>query len=166
MPRGLTVHPNPAAVGEDWPVYSGRMRRDGWALVNKGKSRSTGNKIIAIEPETWERRHPGGKLTLRSAEIAIRFTNPGGYNVMQFTVSRNTGKEILTIDGARWADWDHRGRLVVAQGGQLLACEPHGEKLTKPRVLADFTANTPGPVPPAGWATTWPWGEHRRNRRR
>jgi hypothetical protein len=45
----------------------------------------------------------------------------------------------IPLPGATWADWDQRGRLIVARAGQLVHwAGPDSQKL-----IADFNPQTP-----------------------
>ena len=67
-------------------------------------------------------------------------------------VFAGAGDALLPLADATWADWDRRGRLVVARQGRLLAGPPGGAL----REIADFTAQAPEPAPAPAWARTWP----------
>ncbi|HKG24667.1 MAG TPA: hypothetical protein VKB09_03415, partial [Thermomicrobiales bacterium] len=56
------------------------------------------------------------------------------------------------IGRATWADWDWRGRLVVAQDGRLF----HWERPGTMRQIADFNPQQPEPEPAPDWAREWP----------
>jgi hypothetical protein len=152
-PRGLTVVPNPGARGEDYPVWSRRMARDGWVLRQAGDFRSAGYGWRTEQPEVWER--DAGGVVLRRQTDAISFTTPGGPYVESFRLLLPSGAEV-PIPGAAWADWDHAGRLVFARGGKLYVASPEGTDLVE-RELIDLNGNRPARVPPPAGATHWDW---------
>jgi hypothetical protein len=63
--------------------------------------------------------------------------------------------QAVPLDGAEWADWDHRSRLVLVGRGQVSVAEPDGAGAWACRRLADFTAHTPQPVESPAWAREW-----------
>ncbi len=58
------------------------------------------------------------------------------------------------LDNVSWADWDQRGRLVFAKGGQLFTSDSVEYPL-EVKMIADFYTNTPTRVEPPRWATHW-----------
>lgn len=56
--------------------------------------------------------------------------------------------------GWTWVDVDHRGRVLLADGGRLFVWEdfPAGE----PRLIIDLNDNTFSECPPPDWALHWP----------
>lgn len=153
QPRGLTVEPNPLARGEDYPVWSKRMARDGWHRVQKGSyPHSPGWGWTTQRPEVWTRANRSGTTSLYQRLDAIKFTRPGGYHE-SFWLRRETGEEVPIAD-AEWADWDQRGRLVFARGGKLYAGALKEGRLVE-RELVDLNPNTPVEVAPPAWAKRW-----------
>lgn len=127
----------------DWPdrtVWNNRLLRDGW------------RHRPDAEPETWERAHPQAPLTLR---MILRSTMAldayGGRFQLEFEVIDEAGV-IRPIGRAAWADWDHRGRLVVARDGRLLDWSLDAG----PRVIADLNPGAPDPLPAPPEARLWP----------
>ena len=57
------------------------------------------------------------------------------------------------LSTATWADFDYRGRLVLAHAGQILAAEPGDRKF---RVLTDLRGNEPEEMVAPDWARQWP----------
>jgi hypothetical protein len=125
----------------DRTVWMNRLLRDGWERVPEER------------PETWRRLDPSGRSWL---EMTIRseadFAAYGGPFVVEYALVPVSGDEILPLGLATWADWDQRGRLVVAREGCLWAVRAPGETVP----IADFNAQTPDPVPSPDWAKTWP----------
>lgn len=64
-PKGLRVVPNSDAHGEDDPLYSQRLERDGWHLTQEWKIELLrGNGFRTHEPEVRQREHPRRRLTI------------------------------------------------------------------------------------------------------
>jgi len=128
----------------EWPdrmVFVNRLLRDGWTPSGpRGK-------------ETWERRNPHGGGTLLMAERPDADVRTfGGRHVLEYAVTHGARGDVTALGPASWADWDRRGRLVIARGGRLLHRQPDGAL----RELADFNDQTPEPAPSPAWARRWP----------
>jgi hypothetical protein len=151
-PKGIKVEPNPQACGEDWPVWSRRMERDGWVLVQEGAFTSSGRGWQTERPEVWERENPVTSAVLRRSTDAISFRHPGGPYLESFRLMLDAGG--IALPDASWADWDQAGRLVFASAGRLFAGAVEGG-LFVVRELVDLNPNTPSPVEAPESATRW-----------
>jgi hypothetical protein len=151
-PKGLRVEPNPEACGEDWPVWSRRMRRDGWVLVQQGSFASTRRGWSTERAEVWERTSPTSSVRLRRRTDAISFTHPGGPYLESFRLV--AGADELPLRDANWADWDQAGRLVFARGGRLLTGVVENGQVVE-RELIDLNANTPSEIEAPEFAKRW-----------
>jgi hypothetical protein len=121
-------------------VFHNRLLRDGWA------------RIAGHRAATWERPQPNGEWTLVLVETGWDAQAYGGPYVVEYAVYSTRAGVFLPLADVTWADWDHRGRLVVAQRGRLLAGQPG----TTLREIADFNAQVPEPAPAPPWAHEWP----------
>ena len=64
----------------------------------------------------------------------------------------NAGGSARPLDDAQWADWDGRGRLLVAtRRGALQVRDPDGTVLQ----THDLAEAAPAPRPPPEWAGAW-----------
>ncbi|HKG91215.1 MAG TPA: hypothetical protein VKA84_04965 [Gemmatimonadaceae bacterium] len=118
--KGLRVTANPRAHGEDDPIYSARLTRDGWAVARALEMEFGGYDVgyVTRVPELRVRAHPGG-LPLRVAmERSLQ-----KYRYREaFRVEGADGGEAAPLPlGAEWADWDRGGRLVALAGGRVQA---------------------------------------------
>ena len=151
-PAGLTVVPNPAAHGEDGPVLDRRRERDGWVRTRQGRYPFAGRGWRTERTEVWEKTNRAAGATLVAELAEIDFSRAGGPYVETFSLARHGGT--TDIGEADWADWDHRGRLVVSRAGKLLEVDPRGDE-PRARELADFNASRPRHVKAPAWARTW-----------
>jgi hypothetical protein len=145
LPAWLTVtkdlpYVDPTHQTGDRLILHNRLLRDGW-----GREPGTGRAL-------WERRRPGGGWTLAMEELGWDARAYGGPYRVAYAVYAPGGGELLPLEGATWADWDRRGRLVVARHGRLLAGPPGGPL----REIADFNGQQPEPAPAPAWARSWP----------
>ncbi len=153
LPRGLRVTANTDARGEDWPVWSERMKRGGWDLIQEGRFRSTMKGWATEQPEIWEQKHRSKSWTLRRSTDAIAFDNYGGPYLESFRLMSPAG-EVVDVPGATWADWDRTGRLVFARAGKIFAGSfPSGRLVEKE--LLDLNANVPARVISPAVARKW-----------
>jgi hypothetical protein len=153
LPQWLTVakdlpYVDPTHRASDRLIFHNRLLRDGWV---RGEAPEQGRRP-GLRPPLWERRQPGGVWTLLLDERGWDSRAYGGPYLAGYAVLAGAGDELLPLEDATWADWDRRGRLVVARGGKLLAGPPGGPL----RELADCNAQSPEPAPAPGWARTWP----------
>jgi len=77
----------------------------------------------------------------------------GGRYAVEYTVWDDTQQREHTIGAATWADWDQRGRLLLAREGKLMTWSPD---LEAPRTIADLNGHRPDPQPAPEGATAWP----------
>lgn len=122
-------------------VWLNRLLRDGWQCV------------ADASPETWEHDNPAAGLSL---EMVLRsdadFTAHDGPHVVDYAVRHGASERVVPIGRATWADWDRRGRLIVARDGRLW----HWQRTEALQEIANFNGQTPAPAPAPGWARTWP----------
>jgi hypothetical protein len=148
-PRGLRVISNPLATGEDYPVWSRRIERDGWLRVQSGSYLPKARGWKVVQKEIWQRKQPAGHAVLQSTLETIDFRRPGGY-AESFAV--NTGGRRIEIPEIDWADWDQTGRLVFARAGKIFAGRINGPEV-EAKLLADMNSSRPSPVAAPEWAT-------------
>lgn len=129
----------------EWPdrtVHFNRLLRGGWTLEER-----------AQHDALWKRPHPqaGAVLQmLQSYEGPRKFGGP--YSVDYSLWDETAGRE-RRIGEAAWADFDHRGRLIVARDGRLLDWPLDGDPA---RPIADFNDQAPDPQPPPADMLAWP----------
>lgn len=185
QPRGLEIAYNPGQQGEDHTVLDRRLTRDGWRLVQAWQGRflesayaqayrammergltsdemlaeslrsklyelDTDSRYVTDAPEIREKPDGAGRLTLvMTREIQ------GFRMIFRFGVRDREGAPVVPLDGAEWAEWDQRGRLVLAGRGQVSVAEPAGAGAWAYRPLADVNAHTPQRVESPAWARDW-----------
>lgn len=129
----------------DWPdrlVQVNRLLRDGWTATPSPD-----------DPDAiWERREPGGDRRLMMMPVHdATFESYGGRDINEYAVDSGDG-ELCAFGRATWADWDQRGRLIVAQNGRLLHWRGPGDVA----MIQDFNPQAPDPQAPPAWAREWP----------
>jgi hypothetical protein len=151
LPRFVKVEPFGARPGwgEDSPILDARLTRDGWRLVQDGKT--TRHKMTApvwIEvdpPQIWSRMNPNQKTSdyeLRALTRGIYERN-GAWYVMEHVVQRKKPTQRISLGKTDWADWCHSGDLLFSREGKIfrLGFDQSGEllPLAEARMVIDLT---------------------------
>jgi hypothetical protein len=122
-------------------VHYNRLLRDGW------------ERVEGATAATWQHRNPDGTLTLVMTERSDRdFAAFGGPHVVEYEVRAEPDGSTIPLGRATWADWDHRGRLIVAKDGRL----SHWQLPGTLHEIADFNDQRPQPDQSPVEAQTWP----------
>jgi hypothetical protein len=152
LPRGIRVTLKKEVCGEDDPLFSERLERDGWKLKQKWEVGYRGNTKLyrTIRPEIRHKMSPNRALVLR----LTRSIETLDYSE-EFSVALAGRLAFTHIDGASWADWDQQGRLVFAKDGKILTGRKYDNGHWVERELTDLNSSRPKSVPPPAWATKW-----------
>lgn len=151
-PRGLTVEPDPEARGENDPVYSARLTRDGWDVLQKWQLEWCGppSYYKTHAPEIRARQHPARNFRVemhrRIDELRYRES---------FSVVGPGGEAPLPTGRIDWVDWDSTGRLVVLVDGRVDVAKVGGREVGAWRNLVDFALDQPESREPPHRATVW-----------
>jgi hypothetical protein len=116
--------PPHAGRGEDEPIFSRRMERDGWTLVQRPRAfRRDDRTRIAYrfdQPEIWEKPSPD---TRRRRRLRL-FTDgvnerDGSWYVRRAELA--AGRDLPGADLGRidWVDWSAAGDLLLARAGKI-----------------------------------------------
>jgi hypothetical protein len=135
LPRRLAVqqfgdHPG---WGEDDPIWSERLRRDGWILIDEGKlaKREWKAKVwIEFNPaRRFRKPHPAlpHRYALEMAILGLKEKDGPWYLTEHFIVRYKDATE--SIGRSDWADWSHSGDLLFAQDGCLFRVRRRGDVL-------------------------------------
>ena len=123
IPKWLRVEPfgQHPGWGEDDPIWSARLQRDGWILVSSPTAtKNDFGKKVLWEPSpaiTWRKQNPKWpkKHALDMSIVGIGEKN-GPWYMTEHCVVRN-GKDLDRLGRSDWADWDHSGDLLFAMDG-------------------------------------------------
>ncbi len=137
--------------------YQQRLQRGGWEVVERGVSPRAWQSV-ADPPSTWRRYNPQHTLAVEMAYPGHDPRLPGGFGgfAVRFAVRSQADDAQMPLDGATWADWDQRGRLVLAKEGCLFEWRQVGPSEGVLRILADFNTLQPEPLPAPAWARSRP----------
>ena len=151
LPTALRVENNPGACGEDNPIYSMRLERDGWKKVQDWNYEwaGIGHGFKTHQPELRVKasRDDAGLNLLMTRSISV-FKYREAFSVLK-------GKEPVEIRGAEWADWDMGGRLVFARSGRLYTAKLNGLPDLQETELVDLNGLKPEPIASPEWARHW-----------
>jgi hypothetical protein len=159
VPRTIAVNPlgDHAGRGEDDPIWSIRLERDGWQLKRRGKYRQNKGKprlwIEYVEKEL--RAKTLGAWTLEMLFAGIKETD-GPWYVMEYRVVDRHGNVVLDVGRADWADWSRDGDLLFAKDGCLFRAQMNNNRgPARPEKLIDLSGLKFSAVEPKPEATRW-----------
>lgn len=159
VPPGIRVVPIGRWMGrgEDDPIRSVRMKRDGWTLVDEGKCTEhrfgERYRYEYTQPERWHKRH--GDLTLERRLMGIG-EQDGPWLAREHDVRDAAGEILLELGPSDWADWSRSGELLFARDGRVWRSAPAGGKrMNEPEELLDLRAMRFEQVPPPREALDW-----------
>ena len=165
VPRWMKIQPfgDRPGWGEDDPVWSARLERDGWNLVSyPADTRHDFRAKVAWEfspPIAWDKPNPvyPKHCSLQMALTGIK-ERDGPWYLTDHTLIRENGRQDR-LGRTDWADWSHSGDLLFAMDGCLfrLACNNgHLDDLELARKIADLTQLKFEPVKAPETASLWP----------
>jgi hypothetical protein len=148
LPRRMIVEPfgNRPGWGEDDPIWSKRLKRDGWTLVSYPTStKDDRRKKVWIEftpPIKWRKPNPirPKQYSLEMSILGLK-ERDGPWYLTEHSVIRNKG-DVDKIGRTDWADWSPSGDLLFAMDGCLYRMPCKGGILTHLEdavKVADFT---------------------------
>ena len=152
LPSGLDVRLREHVCGEDDPIFSERLERDGWSLKQKWEVdyRGYGINYVTLQPEVREKRCPTSPHSLKLTRSISGFD----YSEQFAVRNEHDSAEWREIERASWADWDAHGRLVFARDGKLYAGKLTSSDLESQELL-DLNPHTPSSVRAPEWAAYW-----------
>lgn len=107
--------------------------------------------IPAFIRTVHEKSNVGGKYTLVLASTYEHYAP----NTQTFAWRNNHRKTTIPLEGATWADWDKRGRLLYAQQGKLFVVDTGYAHEIRAQELAEFNALRPRRTKSPDWARAW-----------
>jgi hypothetical protein len=165
VPRSLKVRPfgERPGWGEDDPVWSERLHRDGWKLISvpTGTKDDYGAKVWLefSPPIVWRKSNPvcPKRYSLDMSIIGIK-EDGGPWYLTEHTVTRENG-EVDKLGRTDWADWSHTGDLLFAMDGCLYRVKCRKKVLARLEdaiKIADFTKLEFEAIKAPDTASRWP----------
>ncbi len=159
VPKGFRVSPlgERPGWGEDDPIHSLRLMRDGWRIVSDGETsgyRRKGPFLWTYEtPAVMDKALGAAKARLRVSLHGIGARRGAWYNQTAQVVG--VADEVLADLGPiDWADIDPNGDILLARDGCLYRLP--WPRATEPVLVADLGGMTFEPCAAPGFAAGWP----------
>lgn len=152
-PRGIVVRPDPDARGENDPLYSARLDRDGWGVRQEWRLdfRGFAEGFVTHAPEIRRKDHPARPFALELERRIDRVTYRES-----FRVGGPESDAALPPGRVDWADWDSTGRIVALVDGTLQVARVGGRAIGPWTTLADFGPDRPEARVAPDDARVWP----------
>lgn len=152
VPQNLTVRPNQQARGEDEPIFSEHLTRDGWEVQQEWVIERAEPPIYfrTTQPDVRVKRNPSKNYVLSMTRRLDRFK----YNET-FEARSLDGRSLMDTNKVSWLNWDQGGRLVFFKQGKLSLAEEVSELSFQEKELADFNPQKPESIRPPEWAAHW-----------
>lgn len=151
VPNRLRVMPNPDACGEDDPLYSERLTRDGWFVRQEWRWERIGLEGFRTDvPELRVRTHANKRLAI----ILERRLDGLRYREF-FRMEGPSGRAEFDLTGVEWVDWDQTGRLIFLREAKVFASRVQGSEIGLPTELIDLATDRPTQRETPTWAEVW-----------
>jgi hypothetical protein len=112
------------------------LRQDGW--------------VSRFDPPyIWQKTNDRYKIVMKRLGYRLDRGMIDEYNVID-----NRNDQQITLRGIGWADFDQRGRLILATEGKIFSAVVQDGELSLTE-LADFNAHKPESVETPDWAKKW-----------
>lgn len=159
LPQGVYTYNSAGDVSEE-VLLNRRLERDGWKHTQEWQGElmnlhtetgkiTAGSHYVTSAPSIHEKPHPDQDVTL------VMKTNVSGFkHQYRYSVRQNNGT-VHHLNNAEWADWDTRGRLVLAQNGGIFAQDADTAGQEPAVELISLNENTPEPLVAPDWAKVW-----------
>ena len=140
-----------APIRTDWP------QRDVWNELKRGWRRADAPFLGSVPGEpglVLLRDQPGGSgVTLGLIHRGVDFRRPGMEGVHLEYFLQEGSNQITPLPEIAWADWDAKGRLLVATTAGVL--EVRDLRGSGPIWSVDLNGLNPDPQPAPEWAGRW-----------
>jgi hypothetical protein len=172
LPKSMSVQPlgEHSGSGEDDPIWSTRLARDGWKLTQWSQQTKDDREAkVWIEydpPIVWEKPHPywPKKYVLKMSRLGIS-EKDGPWHVIDHDLIGPDGN-IGSIGRSEWADWAPNGDLLFSQSGCLYRLSPEKQRfgpIESSRIIGDFNSLSFEPIVAPAESSVWPRNRKRRN---
>lgn len=125
-------------------------RRRGWEESGDTPNREAGGHWDEKRRVEMVKVNGDRTLHVEGRYAAFRAGNPNDGPPVYWTTR---GDELEVLEGVQWADWDSRGRLLMATSDGRLVFRSGAD--SGEVEVADLAAMPPDPKPAPGWAAEW-----------
>src|ERR1041385_1371691 len=143
LPKKLHIVLKNNVQGEDDPIFTERLIRDGWKLKQEWEVENRGYPKLfrTLQPGILEKsnrsRHQKIRLT-RSIET-LDYSEE-----FHLIVEKEKPAFSITIERASWADWDQQGRLIFARDGKFFSGKFDKDRIVETELI-DLNSSKPKP---------------------
>lgn len=146
-----------AGRGEDDPIRTMRMKREGWSVVDEGACQ----KPLWTAPVVWEYARPvvwqkvSGDFTLERRLLGVNQKN-GPWYIYEHRLLDADANVVQDYGRSDWADWSHAGDVLMTRDGKvhrIVIGQRTGP--APPEALIDLAPLRFEPMPPPANATRW-----------
>jgi hypothetical protein len=146
-----------AGRGEDDPISTMRMKRDGWVLSDEGAP----NHVKIGVPWSWEYARPvcwrksRGNFSLERRLLGVGEAN-GSWYVYEHRLLDVEGNLIQDYGRSDWADWSQAGEVLLTRNGKVHRVVVENKTgPAEPEALIDLAPLRFEPMLPPANATRW-----------
>jgi hypothetical protein len=158
-PPWLKVEMYRTGQGEEYEsLFRKRLLRDGWTILQKGIKLPDPYwwRFKLLEPEIIQKHHPDGEHVLLKKYFGPdRKRSYGSQYIYEFFLKNTMRGQETLLEGATWADLDHRQRLVFTKNDGCLYADELRSPEFSPQLLTNLNSQRPSDVSTPEWATTW-----------
>ena len=167
LPRRFTVVPlwENAGWGEDDPIRTMRMERDGWSWVEQGERTwrdwNARIRLVADVPEVVQKPMKTAAGLVFTLRVTCRghYERAGRANVETGEIIGPDNAVLRDLGRIDWSDLDHNGDVLWAWAGKLWRLERTKRVAdladAQPRLLADFNDMRFEPIEAPPQARRW-----------
>ncbi|WP_214103431.1 hypothetical protein [Acrocarpospora catenulata] len=141
------------------PMHTNWIRRDLQNELKRGwRPLSDPPTGITTEPDAViiQRRQPGARgASLILVHQGVDFQRPSIEGVQLEYFRQDRDGTLTPLPEAAWADWDHHGRLLLANRDGTIAIHERRKETWTPTWSEDLNPLEPAPGPAPDWAKTW-----------
>jgi len=158
-PKELDVRPIApwAGRGEDEPIRTLRMERDGWTVIDAGSCKEP----LWNEPVVWEYARPvvwhktRGEYTLERRLLGVNEKN-GPWHIYEHRLLDRGGGVVQDYGRSDWADWSMADDVLLTRAGKVhrVVIGPKTGP-ADPEALIDLAPLRFEPMAPPANATRW-----------
>ena len=142
--KKLKIKANDNACGEDDPIFSMRLEKYDWKLVQEWDVKYLNQGYTTNKPEIWNKTSFSKNFTLFMERSITGFDYREKYYA-------NMNDEKIDLN-AEWAEWDrYNHRIIFAKKGKLFVySKKNGEQ-----EIQDLNHNKPEQIEAPKWAKEW-----------
>ncbi|HEY4329383.1 MAG TPA: hypothetical protein VGN88_06585 [Phycisphaerae bacterium] len=155
-----------------WPgghgIFTGNRRLELFGFINDRKEGADKMPLSVVRhemkfpveprltgPEEWDRSEPKSRRWTLCWKSGRQRDAGDADRTFNTSYAVEVGTSFWPLEGADWATFDQRSRLVISRKGQLFVANVSPSGIQE-KQLADFSAEKPDPTAPEAIAHRWP----------